>query len=256
MNIYVLKCMISPANLSRLSKAVGGNFLANKKTNIRTPPIVFTFPTKTIPQVTQKLRRHIFALVLRRVWATLFPVNPGQCSICILCSKFHVHKRWQIMFIWKTVVFAFHERWEVFSVRYEFKGKVSISLEPLRPFSPLIDCDSRVVTEFIPAASHSTGIVIDLDESLGGVHEVGVDSGEVVEGNACFWEQNKTLVWDVEKSICQEAALCLDQARLSPILLPANGTCCRTENTKKNWLHPHCGNYWELQFRNKLAFTI
>lgn len=91
------------------------------------------------------------------------------------------------MFVCKAIALAeFLESCVVFSIRNNFNRKVSIYFNPLRPFSPLIQCDLWVVAFAVSATPNSAWIVVDLHKSLVGVYEVRVDCGEVEEGDARF----------------------------------------------------------------------
>lgn len=175
---------------------------SKQETNVGALSIIYT--RSPIPQSTQKLNGDISSCELGRVGATPGPVNPGQTPIRILCPKVDVRKCWQIMLVciaWAPAVLL--ESWEVFFIWDNFNGMASVHLKPLWSFPPLAQWDFWVHMGIIPAPSDRAWIIIDLYKTFAGVYEVRVDSGEVVEGDAGFWEQNKTFVWDVKKSICQ-----------------------------------------------------
>lgn len=119
--------------------------------------------------------------------ATSGPSNPCQSSIGILGRKLHGHEGWQVMLIGIAAVGAVAlEEWKIDLVRNNFQGQFPIHLEPLGPFPPLINCDVRAHFLVVSPAPNRGVFIVCFYVTLGGVHEVSVDCGEVKQWNACF----------------------------------------------------------------------
>lgn len=111
------------------------------------------------------------------------------------------------------------EHREVLGVGDDLDSEVPVDLEPLRPFTPVAQGDLRVHVGAVPAVPHRARDVKDLHEGLGGAHEVGVDGGEVEQGDARFRQEDEPLVRDVEEGVRQEAALGFHHVDVSPLHL-------------------------------------
>lgn len=158
-----------------------------KVTNIGDHSIVLTSGSISMPQPLQKLNSNISPNILGRMRSPSCPINPSQSPIRIPLPKLNADQCRQVMLITVTLRIAvLLEHGEITAVGDYLEREGAVDLEPLGAFSPLGEFDEGLHFGVVSSASYVAREIIGLHESFGGIHEVGVDGGEVEERNAGF----------------------------------------------------------------------
>lgn len=99
------------------------------------------------------------------------------------------------MLIWVACrLTVFSEEGIIFGVRDYIHSQRTIEFKPLRPFTPVSELNMRKHTATVATAAIAGGIVVGFNKAVGGVSEITVDGGEVVDWDAALGEKNKALV--------------------------------------------------------------
>lgn len=88
--------------------------------------------------------------------------------------------------------------------------------EPLGPLTPILESNGGVHAMNVSATTGFSRIIEWVEETEMRVGEMGVNAGEIEEGDAWFREQDEPSVGLVEQGGCQEAALCVDHRWAAP----------------------------------------
>lgn len=129
----------------------------------------------------------------------------------------HVQEGWNVMLIWvASRLTVFSEEGKILGVRDYIHSKKTIEFKPLRAFTPVSKLNMRKHAATVATAAIAGGIIVGFNKAVGGVSEISVDSGEVVDWDAALGKQNKPLIGEVQQSICQKPSLSLCQRHCAP----------------------------------------
>ncbi|KAL7002093.1 hypothetical protein U1Q18_003246, partial [Sarracenia purpurea var. burkii] len=121
--------------------------------------------------------------------------DPSHAPVCIEGSIKHVEESGNVVLVWEAVWPAIlPEDGVVLFVGDDSNGQTPVNFEPLRAFSPIGKPYFGSHSPAVPAATIAGGIVVRIDEAVGGLNEVFVDGREVVNRDAALREENKPLI--------------------------------------------------------------
>jgi len=89
---------------------------------------------------------------------------------------------------------VFSEEGIIFGVRDYIHSQRTIEFKPLRAFPPVFELNMRKHTATVATAAITGGIIVGFNKAVGGVSEIPVDGGEVVDWDAALRKQNKPLI--------------------------------------------------------------
>lgn len=141
-------------------------------------PIVRTITTK--PNSIQELNRNRFLPKFSRMRTTLRPINPSNAPVVIFLWTNNVNKCRNIMLVhvtWRATMLS--KNWIIRCVWNYFNGHLAINFKPLRPFTPVRNCDCWRHFRIVSAPTHFSRIVVGTHEAFSSIDEVVVRCWEV-----------------------------------------------------------------------------
>ena len=157
----------------------------------------------------------------RRVWAAAGPVDPRQAPVGGRRRLPDVEERRQVVLVGVAAPAAeAPEDREVDAVGDDVGGEAPVQVEPLGALAPLRRGHDGAHAAVVAAAPRRAGLVVGLEEHLGGVDEVRVDGGEVEERDVRLREEDEAGVGGVvQQRVRQQPALRLHHAHVAPFHL-------------------------------------